>query len=95
MAEQHLNKSMESELKNQSITVFMNLEDIILPKGIVATIEQVVCYNGSETVTVNKENHLVSGLEAYLRAVKNGDREIQIIRVNKLQRINLSLSLAA
>ncbi|MCF1751384.1 hypothetical protein [Mariniradius sediminis] len=73
----------------------MDIDDIKLPMGIFVTIHEVLRTPPSEIVKINKDNVLVDGIGAYLMHVKRGDRKINVIRINMLQKINMRLDSAA
>lgn len=83
------------ENQNSISQEFLDIEEIIIPEGISITIEEVESINQKGVVKVNKDNELVDGIAIYLQHVKRGERKIQVIRVNKLQKINIGLASAA
>jgi hypothetical protein len=73
----------------------LDIEEIIIPEGIFISINEIEAAQNSVLVKINKDNILVEGIEAYLTHVKMGSGKIRVIRVNMLQKINISLASAA
>ncbi|MCH7410169.1 hypothetical protein MM239_12245 [Belliella sp. DSM 111904] len=74
---------------------YLDIEEIIIPKGIMLTIKEVESEENLGFIKVNKDNELVDGIITYLRYVKEGRSKIQVIRINKLQKINIGLASAS
>ena len=82
----------KSHLNNEE---FLCVEDILLPDGIQITLDEIFGSNYPEQILVDKDNVLQGGIIVYLLAIKNGEKKVRIIRVNKLQKINVALASAA
>lgn len=74
---------------------FLRVEDILLPEGLVITLDEIFNTENPEPITVDKENVIQGGIITYLLAVKNGETSLRVIRTNKLQKINIGLASAA
>jgi hypothetical protein len=74
---------------------FLRVEDILLPEGIEITLDEIFITVNHKPISIDKDNMIQSGIVTYLLAVKNGETSVPVIRVNRLQKINIGLASAA
>jgi hypothetical protein len=74
---------------------FILVDDIILPEGLMVTIDEIFNTKNPDMITVDKDNMLQSGTIEYLLAVKKGVTMVRVLRTNRLQKINIALASAA
>lgn len=84
--------SKNYQIHNEDV---LNTEDILLPEGKEITLDEIFNTTSPEPITVDKDNVIQGGVISYLLAIKNGEKQVSVIRTNKLQKIKIGLSSAA